>query len=172
MKNIFVYILLASSFLAMSCQAQTKVKNPSYALMLKTLLSHTVDEVKVSEVENPKDYILLDAREIEEFETSHIEGATWVGYDDFSIERVQEIAKDKKILVYCSVGYRSEKVSEQLLEAGFEDVANLYGGIFEWVNSGNEVVEGDENQPTDKVHAFDKVWGVWVDIPYENKVFK
>lgn len=171
MRNFLVYILLASSCLVLSCQAQTKVKNPSYALMLKTLLSHTVDEVNVSEVENPEEYILLDAREKEEFETSHIEGATWIGYEDFSIERVEEIAKDKKILVYCSVGYRSEKVSEQLIDAGFEDVANLYGGIFEWVNSGNEVV-AEEDEPTTKVHAYDKVWGVWLDIPFEYKEFK
>ncbi|MEL6718853.1 MAG: rhodanese-like domain-containing protein, partial [Bacteroidota bacterium] len=61
---------------------------------------------------------------------------------------------------YCSVGYRSEKISEQLLEAGFKDVSNLYGGIFEWKNQDHEVV--DEKGATEKVHAYDRVWGFWL----------
>jgi len=28
-----------------------------------------------------------------------------------------------------------------------------------------------EQEPTDKVHAFDKVWGVWLNIPKENKIY-
>ena len=91
---------------------------------------------------------------------SHIQDAIWVGYDDFDLSRVGEVEKNQKIVVYCSVGYRSEKVSEKLIEAGYEDVANLYGGIFEWRNQDQEVV--DEQGQTNKVHAYDKVWGVWV----------
>jgi 3-mercaptopyruvate sulfurtransferase SseA len=59
------------------------------------------------------------------------------------------------------VGYRSEKISEKLKQAGFKDVSNLYGGIFEWVNQGNPVV--DENgKITDNIHAYSKTWGVWL----------
>jgi rhodanese-related sulfurtransferase len=38
------------------------------------------------------------------------------------------------------VGYRSEKVTEKLQKAGFTQVSNLYGGIFEWVNQGYPIV--------------------------------
>ena len=43
--------------------------------------------------------------------------------------------------MYCSIGKRSEKVTQKLKKAGYNNVSNLYGGIFEWVNQGNEVVD-------------------------------
>ena len=105
--------------------------------------------------------ILLDTREKKEYEISHIPGAIWVGYNSFKLKRVKEIAKDAKIVTYCSVGYRSERIGEKLQKAGFTDVSNLKGSIFKWVNEGNPIVDKDD-QPVEKVHGFDKTWGKWV----------
>ena len=130
--------------------------------MLSTLLDHSVNEISVHEVaDDSSDVLFLDARERKEYEVSHIRGARWVGYDDFKMNRLQGIDSTKKIIVYCSVGYRSEKVGEQLEEAGFRNVSNLYGGIFEWVNQGNEVVNTVDST-TQKVHAYDHLWGIWL----------
>ena len=104
---------------------------------------------------------LLDTREKKEYEISHIPGAIWVGYNNFKLKRVKEIAKDAKIVTYCSVGYRSERIGEKLQKAGFTDVSNLKGSIFKWVNEGNRL-EDKDGQTTDKVHGFDKNWGKWV----------
>jgi len=41
------------------------------------------------------------------------------------------------------------------VKAGYTNVSNLYGGIFEWVNQGNNVVD-DNNRITPKVHAYGK----------------
>jgi len=166
-------VLLIFVFFGLGCQAQNKVKNPTYDLMLQSLLSHTVEETKVEDLKTEKleDYILLDAREKNEFEVSHMENAVWIGYDDFAKSRVADIPKDAKVLVYCSVGYRSEKITEKMLELGFEDVANLYGGLFEWVNQGNEVVNEKEEKTT-QVHAYYKLWGAWLDTNKENKVYR
>lgn len=138
-----------------------KVESKSYGIMLKTLLSHTVPELNVAEVDPSKKVVWLDAREKNEFAVSKIENAQWVGYDDFSMERVANLAKDDEIVVYCSVGYRSEKVAEQLIEAGYTNVHNLYGGIFEWKNTGKSVVD-ETNSETEKVHAYNKTWGIWL----------
>jgi len=154
-------ILLLLLFVSVSSMAQGAVESTSFQLMLKTLLSHTVPEVSVEDVDVKEDVILLDAREKAEYDLSHIEGAVWVGYDDFDMARVKEIAKDQKVIVYCSVGYRSEKVCEKLIEAGYEDASNLYGGIFEWGNQDMPVV--DENGEQEKIHPFDNVWGLWLD---------
>jgi len=137
--------------------------------MLNTLLSHSVPEVSVDEVDSSKSVVWLDARERNEFEVSQIDEAKWVGYDDFSLDRVEEIPKDQEIIVYCSVGYRSEKVAEQLMEAGFSNVSNLYGGIFEWKNQGQEVVDSTRTV-TERVHAYSKIWGVW--LKKGEKVYK
>ena len=48
--------------------------------------------------------------------------------------KVEDIARESTIVVYCSVGYRSEKIAEELDKLGFTNVSNLYGGIFEWIN--------------------------------------
>ena len=70
-------------------------------------------------------------------------------------------AKDQEVIVYCSVGYRSERIGEKLQKAGYTNVKNLYGGIFSWKNEGNEVVR-DADIPTDSVHTYNKSWGKWL----------
>tara|TARA_R110002072_G_scaffold199243_2_gene356861 strand:+ start:362 stop:880 length:519 start_codon:yes stop_codon:yes gene_type:complete len=162
MKNI-IFLLFISVFSINTSLAQNKVENPKYEKKLKRLLDHDVNELSVKEVlqlDSLQDIIYLDARERNEYEVSHIDSAIWVGYDTFDVDSLKDLPKDKKIVVYCSVGYRSEKVSEKMLKAGFKDVSNLYGGIFEWVNMDQPVY--NQNGETPKVHAYDENWGQWV----------
>ena len=65
------------------------------------------------------------------------------------------------IVVYCSLGIRSEKISEKLKAEGYSNVRNLYGGIFEWKNKGFEVFDS-EGKETEKVHAYSKSWSKWL----------
>ncbi|NBP69657.1 MAG: rhodanese-like domain-containing protein, partial [Cytophagia bacterium] len=97
-----------------------------------------------------------------------LENALLVGYEDFNIENVKDLDKKTPIVVYCSVGYRSEKVTEKLKQAGFTNVSNLYGGIFEWINQGYKVVDSNEKE-TNNVHAYNKTWGIW--LSKGNKVY-
>ena len=142
-------------------QIPAQVQSSAYNLTLKALLSHSVPEVYVSQLAGMSHVILLDAREWNEYEVSHIKNAIYVGYDQFDVRNLPSIEKKKKIIVYCSVGYRSEKISEKLVQAGYTDVSNLYGGIFEWVNEGYPVVDKKENV-TENIHAYSKAWGVWL----------
>lgn len=159
---ITLTLILISSLSLTACGQDKLVESNSYSVMLKALLSHSVEEAPVTDyLKSTGNVHLLDAREKAEFDVSHIKGATWVGYEDFSLERVEGLEPTDTILVYCSVGYRSEKVSEQLVEAGFLNVKNLYGGIFEWKNQNGEVVDST-GKSTESVHAFDKTWGVWL----------
>ena len=64
------------------------------------------------------------------------------------------------MIVYCSIGYRSERIGEQVQNLGYKNVFNLKGGIFEWVNKGKTVMT--EGQITTKIHPYDKEWGVWL----------
>jgi rhodanese-related sulfurtransferase len=147
-------------FIASSCIVQKQVGSGTYNLMLKTLLSHSVNEVSVKEADSMSNVVFIDSREKEEYEVSHIKNAVWVGYDDFDIKRMSAISKEKKIVVYCAVGARSEKIAEELLKNGYSDVSNLYGGIFEWVNKGKPVY--NNSGKTTKVHAYSKAWGIWL----------
>ncbi|MDB5241107.1 MAG: rhodanese [Spirosoma sp.] len=135
--------------------------SPMYGAMLETLYKKTVPLVTVTELKKMPNVVLLDTRSKAEYDVSHLPNAQWVGYDDFDIKRVQKIAKQANVVVYCSVGVRSERVGEKLLGAGYEHIHNLYGSLFEWVNEGNPVVD-QQGKPTQRVHAYSRLWGVWL----------
>lgn len=107
--------------------------------------------------------VLLDARELKEFETSHIKNAIPIGYDTFDLDAVTAAIKDKEkeIVVYCSVGIRSEVIAEKLKKAGYKNISNLYGGIFKWKNENFTVYNAKEKE-TDSIHTFNKEWSKWL----------
>lgn len=149
--------------------AQTpKVASTSYQAVLKTLLSHSVPALSVKEAFNQKNTVMLDAREKREFDVSHLPNAIWVGYEKLDLSSVEKFDKNKPIIVYCSVGYRSEKVAEKLIKKGFTNVKNLYGGIFEWKNEGQELI--NQKGRTNDVHAYNKTWGIWLNKG--NKIYE
>lgn len=75
---------------------------------------------------------ILDARQIKEYQISHLANAIYVGSKDFNIKLTKDRLpnKDEAIVVYCSIGVRSEKIAKKLKDAGYKNVKNLYGGIF------------------------------------------
>ncbi len=141
--------------------ANAQVQSTAYSVMLKTLLAHSVTEVSVQEAEPMKNVLFLDARELSEFRVSHIKDAIHIGYTSANWDVLNSLEKDTRIIVYCSVGYRSEKIAEQLRDKGFTNVQNLYGGIFEWVNQDRVVVDANQKVTTN-VHAYNKTWGIWL----------
>lgn len=156
MRAIAVLIFLFSFSLV-----RAQVESTAYDVMLKTLLSHNVSEVSVVKAKEMKNALFLDARELNEFQVSHINKARHVGYDKFDLTSLKDVDKNQQIVVYCSVGYRSEKIAEKLVQAGYTNVQNLYGGFFEWVNESLPVVNNQGKQ-TDRVHAYSKSWGIWL----------
>lgn len=138
-----------------------RVESSSYDFMLRKVLNHNVPEISVANLADSfHHFVILDSRESEEYEVSHIQNAIWVGYDDFDRERLDGVDKDAPIVVYCSIGYRSEQITDQLGYLGYSNVHNLYGGIFEWVNQGNPVYSNSGE--TNKVHAYSRTWGIWL----------
>ncbi|MCX2745716.1 rhodanese-like domain-containing protein [Mangrovivirga sp. M17] len=144
-----------------SSNAQSNVSSGSYNLLLKTMLDHSVEEINVDEALRRPDAVFLDTRSFDEYAVSHIPASKWIGFEEFDIEKVSDLEKSTPIIVYCSIGYRSEKITEKLVEAGFTNIYNLYGGIFEWVNRSYPIVDSYGN-PTDQIHAYSRKWGVWL----------
>jgi rhodanese-related sulfurtransferase len=114
--------------------------------------------------------IFLDAREIQEYDISHIPESRYIGYDKFKIENIKDIPKDKKIVVYCSIGYRSEIIATKMKEAGYKNVYNLYGSIFEWANN-NYTLADKKGKTTNRIHTFNKKWSQWVLNPDFEKIW-
>ena len=101
--------------------------------------------------------VLLDARAPEEYAVSHLPGARPIDPDAETYPALDSLAKDRPIVVYCSVGYRSAGVTSRLRAAGFTDVSNLHGSIFRWANEGRPVYR--DQQRVAGVHPFDSQWG-------------
>lgn len=131
--------------------------------VLKKMNSESVPYIKVSELITKKNVVLLDAREKEEFDVSHLKNAQFVGYKNYDEKIISDLVKtkDQLIVVYCSIGVRSENIGEKLQKMGYTNVYNLYGGIFEWKNQDNIVVDAT-NQNTEKVHCFSKFWSKYL----------
>ena len=119
----------------------------------------SVEELRMQQLKD--NVVIVDSRELEEYQVSHLEDAVYVGYDDFNISRLDDISREKLVVVYCSLGIRSEDISAELQKAGFKNVRNLFGGIFEWKNRDFPVVD-TLGKRTQKVHAFSENWGKWL----------
>ena len=120
----------------------------------------TMDEVKAIQKKKEK-IIFLDSREYKEYQISHMSGAIWVGYDNIDWTKINKQNKDAKIVIYCSVGFRSGKLTEQLKKKGYSNVTNLYGGLFNWANNGGEIVN-TMGVSTKEIHGYNKTWSKWV----------
>ncbi len=75
-----------------------------------------------------QDIFLLDIRTPDEFQLGTIEGAVNIPLDHLR-EHLNELPKDKKIVVFCGVGLRGHVATRILLQNGFPESYNLAGGL-------------------------------------------
>ncbi|UCG14004.1 MAG: FAD-dependent oxidoreductase [Deltaproteobacteria bacterium] len=71
--------------------------------------------------------LLIDVRSRREYEKDHLKDAVNIPLSDLRA-RMGEIPKDRLVVVYCTGGYRSYLAQQILLNLGWKDVRNLYGG--------------------------------------------
>ena len=101
--------------------------------------------------------LLLDVRTEEEFRVSHLHGAVHVDPGARAEAVLSRIPKGRRVVTYCSVGYRSSALAERLRKAGVGSVYNLEGSIFQWANEGRALESA--GRPADKVHPYSRRFG-------------
>lgn len=92
-------------------------------------------------LESDEDYVLIDVRNNYESRIGHFEGAVNPDVENFYdfpewLENAS-IAKDKKVLMYCTGGIRCEKFSALMKNNGYRDVNQLEGGILRYAHEEN-----------------------------------
>lgn len=85
--------------------------------------------------------VLLDVRERDEFIAARVEGSLFIPMSQLGV-RLDEIPRDRPVLVMCATGSRSTSVTAYLLQHGWEDVGNIAGGIDAWQRLGLPVRRG------------------------------
>jgi rhodanese-related sulfurtransferase len=105
----------------------------------------------------PAPLALIDARNPAEFAVSHLCGAQ----NCRTTAAVATLVPDKtrRLVVYCSVGYRSCALADKLQRAGYTNVFNLEGSIFAWANEGRPVFQGKAELRPARIHPYNRKWG-------------
>ncbi|MEP7230771.1 MAG: rhodanese-like domain-containing protein [Ginsengibacter sp.] len=171
LKIVGVLFILLIAFIIFVMKSQGslsgKIKDGLIGVMTKSLQSSCVPKINVDlAASHPADYIFLDSRQQKEYDVSHIKNSIYVGDQDFSIEKLSQIPKNAGIVVYCSVGVRSDKIAKEIIDAGYTKVHNMLGGIFEWINEGYPVYDSTGIR-TSSVHGYSKFWGAFVNSDHK-----
>lgn len=117
------------------------------AFLFRTDNAATADnlprEISVSEASSLRNdgAFILDVREPDEWNESHIPGATLIPLGELA-SRVSEVPNDQEVVVVCRSGNRSAEGRDILLAAGFEQVTSMAGGVNQWKATGFETVSG------------------------------
>ncbi|MCB9779665.1 MAG: rhodanese-like domain-containing protein [Alphaproteobacteria bacterium] len=78
---------------------------------------------------------LLDIRERHEVRLGWLQGAHWIAMNSVP-GRLDEIPRDRTVVVYCAAGMRSFSVAHWLREQGWTDAWSLVGGAGAGVEAG------------------------------------
>ncbi|MGQ9489832.1 MAG: rhodanese-like domain-containing protein [Anaerolineae bacterium] len=98
-------------------------------------LPDTVDVATVRALQGRPDVVLFDVREPYEYQAGHIPGVKLIPMNDVPV-RINEIPRDKTVILTCRSGNRSGQVAEFLRKQGFTNVHNMRGGILAWQQAG------------------------------------
>ena len=103
--------------------------------------------------ENP-DFVILDVRRPEEFNTEHIEDAINVDfYSESFREHLDSLDKEKTYLIYCRTANRTGQTVPIMQELGFTQVYHMLGGITDWKAQGFETMALLQKDPYVRIEA-------------------
>lgn len=114
-------------------------------------------------LDGPRPPLLLDVRAADEFAASHLPGARHLPPDADPAAALADVPRDRPIVLYCSVGWRSAAMARRLIAAGFERPANMQGSLFRWAAEDRPLVDG-AGAPTGRVHPYGPPWS-WLVAP-------
>ncbi|NPV56150.1 MAG: rhodanese-like domain-containing protein [Anaerolineae bacterium] len=84
---------------------------------------------------------MLDVRELEEWEQFHMPGATLIPLGELE-SRLSEVPQEQAVVVVCRSGNRSASGRDILLQAGYQNVTSMAGGMNQWASAGYPTVSG------------------------------
>ncbi|HSJ31386.1 MAG TPA: rhodanese-like domain-containing protein, partial [Longimicrobiales bacterium] len=100
---------------------------------------HTLDEITSAELRaryDAGDVTLIDVRGAGEWQSQHIPGVQNIPLGYLS-ERLDEVPRDRPVVVHCESGSRSAIAASLLAANGYDDVRNLTGGFVDWSRAGH-----------------------------------
>jgi rhodanese-related sulfurtransferase len=101
------------------------------------------DEISVAEAAAKREAgaFILDVRQPDEWNEVHVPGSTLIPLDQLEA-RLNEVPKDKEVVVICRSGNRSKPGRDTLKAAGFTQVTSVTGGLKDWKAAGLPTATG------------------------------
>ena len=122
-RNIFV-ILLLSLFLSACDQGEPQ----GYSII-------SVPDAYQLVKEQDSDTLFLDVRTLGEYQSGHVPHAKLIPVQTLA-NRLNELPKDKKIVVYCEAGVRAARAAELLVNQGYAHVKSMKESMRGWRSAG------------------------------------
>jgi rhodanese-related sulfurtransferase len=115
-----------------------------------------VEEIDVEALEaRLPDSVVLDVREPGEYAHGHVPGAVNLPQAELA-SRMEEIPRDRPLLLICQVGMRSLRAAQFLKQQSVCQVATVKGGTEAWENAGKPLSYGD--QSLEKPRVVESEW--------------
>ncbi len=128
MKKVICIILLVIIVIGVVLVLSMKDNNQENKQPIRYV---SMDEIKEIMNEN-MDYIILDARTIEEYNEGHIPNAICIPNETIDESVITKLPrKDQLILIYCRSGNRSKQAATKLANLGYTNLVE-FGGIIDW----------------------------------------
>ncbi len=106
-----------------------------------TALAREISVDEAYRLYGQSDVFFLDVRQPEEWNEYHAPNTTLIPLGELAA-RVNEVPRDKTVVVVCRSGNRSQEGRDILLRAGFTNVTSMAGGLKTWQSKGYPTVSG------------------------------
>jgi rhodanese-related sulfurtransferase len=149
--SLFVMLLIIGLTLAAACSSAatsstsihvTTTMTPAITpAAIPTITTQDADTL-IKNNKNNNDFVILDVRTPDEFNSGHIAGAVNIDYyaADFKAQ-IAKLDKAKQYLIYCRTGVRAAASVQIMLDSGFKQTQNMAGGITKWLADGYPTVQ-------------------------------
>ncbi len=105
--------------------------------------SPAVEEIAIDALEaRQPGAVVLDVREPQEYGQGHVPGAINIPQAELAT-RLDEVSRDRPVIVICQVGMRSFRAAQFLAQMGIDQVVNVKGGTAAWQKAGKAVARGE-----------------------------
>ncbi len=142
-RALFFGILLLLMFCFTGCSDNTEnlINSDTLTWLIIDVSIEDANNLIQENADNPE-FVLVDMRTPEEYNTDHINSALNLDYraDSFT-ENLSFLDKTKTYMIYCNSGNRSKKSQEIMQDMGFPRVINVLGGIKAWRAEGLPTVQ-------------------------------
>lgn len=156
-------LLLSGPVSAQALSRTEKLEGRLRVAILKATKNLTAPVIKARELQailEDSNLVLIDIRQPREQEISMLPHAITTA--EFATRFRHGIPKEKRLVAYCTIGYRSGKYAEELAKQGIK-AENLEGGVLGWSFAGGKFLTKDAKGDwieTTRIHVYDKEWNI------------